>query len=94
LIAVCGATGELGRRVAARLSERGARLRMIVRDPGRAPHLDRAEVAVAAGYHDTDEMAAALRAGILQFNCESEEELDQLSGTAKSMRRRAPVAGS
>jgi diaminopimelate decarboxylase len=39
-----------------------------------------------------DEMVAALRAGILQFNCESEEELEQLSAAAKAMRKRAPVA--
>jgi diaminopimelate decarboxylase len=39
-----------------------------------------------------DEMAAALRAGILQFNCESEEELEQLSAAAKAMRKRAPIA--
>ena len=39
-----------------------------------------------------DELRAALRAGILQFNCESEEELEQLDAVARSMRRRAPVA--
>ena len=61
VIAVCGATGEVGGRVAERLCERGIPIRMIVRDPARAPALDGAEVAVAAGYHDTDEMAAALR---------------------------------
>jgi len=39
-----------------------------------------------------DELRAALRAGILQFNCESEEELEQLDAAARSMRRRAPIA--
>ena len=39
-----------------------------------------------------DELAAALKAGILQFNCESEEELEQLAGVARGMRRTAPVA--
>lgn len=39
-----------------------------------------------------DELRAALRAGILQFNCESEEELEQLAAVARDMRRRAPVA--
>jgi diaminopimelate decarboxylase len=39
-----------------------------------------------------DELAAALKAGILQFNCESEEELAQLAETARSMRKTAPVA--
>ena len=39
-----------------------------------------------------DELRAGLRAGILQFNCESEEELQQLDAVARSMRRRAPIA--
>ncbi|HWE24328.1 MAG TPA: diaminopimelate decarboxylase [Myxococcales bacterium] len=39
-----------------------------------------------------DELQAALRAGILQFNCESEEELEQLAAVARTIRRRAPVA--
>ncbi len=39
-----------------------------------------------------DELRAALSAGILQFNCESEEELVQLSRVAQSMRKTAPVA--
>jgi diaminopimelate decarboxylase len=39
-----------------------------------------------------EEMAAALKAGILQFNCESEEELTQLAEVARAMRRKAPVA--
>src|SRR5436305_1902239 len=38
------------------------------------------------------ELRAALRAGILQFNCESEEELAQLDAVARSLRVRAPVA--
>ena len=39
-----------------------------------------------------EEMAAALEAGILQFNCESEEELQQLSGVAARKKALAPVA--
>jgi diaminopimelate decarboxylase len=39
-----------------------------------------------------EELQAALRARILQFNCESEEELEQLAAVARAMRRRAPVA--
>ena len=39
-----------------------------------------------------DELRSAVRAGILQFNCESEEELEQLDSVARSLRRRAPVA--
>jgi diaminopimelate decarboxylase len=39
-----------------------------------------------------EEMAAALEAGIFQFNCESEEELEQLSRVAARLDRVAPVA--
>lgn len=39
-----------------------------------------------------DELQAALEAGILQFNCESEEELRQLDEVARSMGARANVA--
>ena len=39
-----------------------------------------------------DEMAAALRAGILMFNVESAAELEALATVAKQVGRRAPVA--
>jgi diaminopimelate decarboxylase len=39
-----------------------------------------------------DEMAAALEAGILMFNCESEEELEQLSRVAARKKATASVA--
>jgi NAD(P)H dehydrogenase (quinone) len=61
VIAVTGATGELGGRVAQRLAERGVPIRLIVRDADRAPAIDGAEVGVSPGYHDTDALAAALR---------------------------------
>jgi uncharacterized protein YbjT (DUF2867 family) len=57
LIAVTGASGALGRRVARLLADRGARLRLVVRDAGRAPRVDGADLALA-GYDDE----AALRA--------------------------------
>src|SRR5215212_7997893 len=78
LIAVCGATGALGGRVAAHLSERGAAIRLIVRDPARAPALDGAEVAVAAGYHDTEEMTAALRGAATVFLVSGRESPNRL----------------
>jgi diaminopimelate decarboxylase len=40
----------------------------------------------------TEELATALDAGILQFNCESEEELLQLSAVATGKKGAAPVA--
>jgi uncharacterized protein YbjT (DUF2867 family) len=61
-LAVTGATGALGGRVAARLAKRGIAQRLVVRDPARAPRLEGAEVVVAA-YQDGVAMRAAL-AGI------------------------------
>jgi NAD(P)H dehydrogenase (quinone) len=78
LIAVTGATGEVGGRVARGLSERGASFRMIVRDPARAPKLDGAEVAIAAGYHDVDEMTAALRGAETMFMVSGRESPSRL----------------
>jgi uncharacterized protein YbjT (DUF2867 family) len=61
LLAITGATGELGGRVARRLAERGVRQRLVVRDPSRAPELSSAEVrAVVGGYADGIGMRAAL----------------------------------
>jgi len=59
LIAVTGATGGLGGRVARRLAGRGVAQRVVVRDPARAPELDGAEVAVAT-YGDGEAMRRAL----------------------------------
>ena len=59
LIAVTGATGGLGGRVARRLAGRGVAQRLVVRDAARAPELDGAEVAVAT-YGDAEAMRRAL----------------------------------
>src|SRR5688572_20430460 len=58
-IAVTGATGQLGGRIARRLADRGVPQRLVVRDAARAPDLPDAEVAVAA-YGDEAAMRAAL----------------------------------
>jgi NAD(P)H dehydrogenase (quinone) len=60
MIAVTGAAGELGSRVAARLSRMGLNQRLIVRDPVRAPHLPGAEIAQASSYIDGSAMRCAL----------------------------------
>jgi uncharacterized protein YbjT (DUF2867 family) len=60
LIAVTGATGAVGGRVALRLAETGVPLRLVVRDAARAPRLPGAEVRVASGYGAREEMRAAL----------------------------------
>jgi NAD(P)H dehydrogenase (quinone) len=59
MIAVTGASGGIGGRVARLLTERGAPVRLIVRDAARAPALDGAEVAIASSYEDRDAMERA-----------------------------------
>jgi NAD(P)H dehydrogenase (quinone) len=60
LIALTGATGAVGTRLAARLAEGGARQRLVVRNPARAPQLAEAEVRQASDYGAGEEMRAAL----------------------------------
>jgi NAD(P)H dehydrogenase (quinone) len=48
VIAVTGSTGQLGSRIARRLADSGVPLRLVVRDPGRAPSLPGASVVQAA----------------------------------------------
>jgi len=59
-IAVTGATGGLGGRVAARLADLGVPQRLLVRDEARAPDLPEATVATFAGYDDTEGLRRAL----------------------------------
>ncbi|MEW1959870.1 SDR family oxidoreductase [Kineococcus sp. NPDC059986] len=58
LIAVTGATGQIGGRVARGLAAAGAPQRLVVRDPRRAPDLDGADVRVAT-YDDGEAMRHA-----------------------------------
>ena len=60
LIAVTGASGALGGRVARRLAGRGVEQRLVVRNAARAPRLDGAHVVTAPAYGDADAMRAAL----------------------------------
>jgi NAD(P)H dehydrogenase (quinone) len=59
-IAVTGATGGLGGRVAARLADHGVPQRLLVRDAARAPDLLHAEVVTFGGYDDPGGLRAAL----------------------------------
>ena len=59
MIAVTGATGALGGRVAAGLAELGVTQRLVVRDPSRAPDLSGAEVVGGANYADGEAMRRA-----------------------------------
>jgi uncharacterized protein YbjT (DUF2867 family) len=59
MFVVTGSTGHVGRLVAGELSSRGLRQRLLVRDPGRAPDIAGAEIAVA-DYGDAGSLAEAL----------------------------------
>jgi uncharacterized protein YbjT (DUF2867 family) len=78
LIAVTGATGELGGRVARRLSDRGIEQRLVVRDPSRAPELEGANVRQASGFHDGDGMRAALEGVHTLFLVPAAEAVDRV----------------
>jgi uncharacterized protein YbjT (DUF2867 family) len=62
MIVVTGATGHVGRLVAEELAARGEPVRLLVRDPSRAPELPGAEV-VVADYGTPETLAAALDEG-------------------------------
>lgn len=79
-IAVTGATGVLGGRVAARLSAAGAPLRLVVRDPSRAPSLPGAEVVAAPdGYADGQGLRAALTGVDTLYLVSAAEAQDRLA---------------
>jgi uncharacterized protein YbjT (DUF2867 family) len=66
-LAITGATGRLGGRVARRLAALGSPQRLVVRDARRAPELPRADVRVAS-YDDEEALVPALAGvGILFF---------------------------
>lgn len=60
LIAVTGATGGVGGRVARRLADAGVGQRLLVRDPDRAPHLPGTEIA-RASYDEPATVREAVR---------------------------------
>ena len=59
MIAITGATGDLGSRVTRLLADRGDPMRLLVRDAGRAPRVE-AAIAIISDYTD----GAAARAGL------------------------------
>ena len=81
MIALTGATGALGGRVAARLAATGQDLRLVVRDADRAPRLHGAGIAVnPGGYADGEGLRHALRGAdtvYLVSAAESEDRLQQ-----------------
>jgi uncharacterized protein YbjT (DUF2867 family) len=77
LLAVTGATGAVGHRLAARLADAGARQRLLVRDPARAPDLPGVEVARMAGYAAGDDVRAALEGADTLFLMPAAEAPDR-----------------
>jgi NAD(P)H dehydrogenase (quinone) len=77
LIAVTGATGGLGGRVARRLAERGMSQRLVVRDLGRAPELAGAEAA-AASYDDPERLRRAFQGARTLLMVSASEDPDRL----------------
>ena len=61
MIAVTGATGEIGSKIAERLAKREIAQRLLVRNPERAPKLPGAEIGIIGSYSDTHAMRKALK---------------------------------
>ncbi|MGY1697300.1 SDR family oxidoreductase [Geodermatophilus sp. SYSU D00814] len=76
-LAVTGATGQLGGRVARRLAAAGTDQRLLVRDPARAPGLPGA-TAVRAPYADGDAVRAALEGVSTVFMVSASETPDRV----------------
>jgi NAD(P)H dehydrogenase (quinone) len=75
MIAVTGATGEVGRRVVARLASAGVPHRSVVRDPSRAV----GDFRIASDYGARDEMAAAFEGADTVFLVPAAENADRVA---------------
>ena len=94
LIAVTGATGALGGRVARAVADgaeaAGARLRLVVRDAARAPQLPGAEVtAFPGGYRDAADFTEALRGVHTLYLVSAAEAEDRLQEHLTAVRAAA-----
>jgi NAD(P)H dehydrogenase (quinone) len=79
LIAVTGATGAVGGRVARRLAELGVIQRLVVRDPARAPRLIGAQVVWGGSYGDGDQFGRALDGVETLFLVSAREAADRVA---------------
>jgi uncharacterized protein YbjT (DUF2867 family) len=77
LIAVTGASGGVGGRVARLLDDRGAPIRLVLRDPAKAPGLPRAQTGRAA-YEDGAAMRTALDGAHTLFLVSATEHPDRV----------------
>lgn len=77
-IAVTGATGAVGGRVASRIAATGRRQRLVVRDPLRVPDLPGADIMTAASYADAGAMRDALEGVRTLFLVSGRESADRV----------------
>jgi len=92
VIAVTGATGHVGGLLAQELARRAERMKLLVRDPSRAPSLPGAEV-VMADYGDPASVAAALDEGDRVFMVSLHEGPDERVPHHRSFVEAAAAAG-
>jgi uncharacterized protein YbjT (DUF2867 family) len=85
-IAVTGATGYVGSRVARRLADAGVPQRLLVRDAPRAPQLDGAEVATIPDLAAEDAVREALQGASTLFLVPAHESPDRVAGHAAAIR--------
>lgn len=81
LIAVTGASGRVGRRLAVRLAAEGAHQRLVVRSTDRAPSIPgtETEVALSPGYRDVASMRAAFAGARTVFLVSGRESADRVT---------------
>jgi NAD(P)H dehydrogenase (quinone) len=79
MIAVTGATGELGGRIARSLAARGVPQRLVVRDPSRAPRLEHTEVVSVPSYGDGPAMRDGLRGIDTLYLVSGREQRDRVA---------------
>lgn len=79
LIAITGATGALGAQVAQLLARDGHELRLLVRDPARAPRIKGAQVARISDYADRPVAEKAMAGADIVFMVSAHEADDRLA---------------
>ncbi|MFJ8748198.1 SDR family oxidoreductase [Streptomyces sp. NPDC102441] len=79
LVAVTGASGSVGGRVAARLARTGVPVRLLGRDPSRLPRLPGTVAAPAAAYGDGEAMHRALDGAHTLFLVSAHESADRVT---------------
>lgn len=92
MIAITGATGEVGGRIARLLAQAGHEQRLIVRDAARAPQFDAPlQVAEFGGYLDAEGMLAACEGVDTLFFASGRESADVVTGDVARLTGHEPV---